>query len=314
MQAQPTRKHQPLPTTLELGAFVDAASPSMMAVEAAVRDLSQSDVPVLLLGEAGSGKRTTSQRIHEASPHRGYAFSIIDCVNVTAERFSEGLGNLLHSKGTIFFDEVASLDPACQLRFLDLLDQHERDGGRGSRRRLICGSGLDLESSVRTGRFREDLYYRICGVCLRLPPLRHRKEDIPSLLSFFLSKFAMEFGCPIPMLSVATRRFFCDYGWPGNIRELRDAARAIAVLGDESVAMHGLRSVLLKSDRHRPGELMSLKEAGRAASRETEKELILNALARTRWNRRRAAQELKISYKALLYKLKQMGDSDLDGL
>jgi two-component system response regulator AtoC len=163
-----------------------------------------------------------------------------------------------------------------------------------------------MEAEVRGGRFREDLYYRISGVTLRLPPLRQRKEDIPHLISFFLAKYAADFARPLPSLSVQTQQLFNEYAWPGNLRELEDAAKAIVILGDETVAMGGLRSLLIKSDRTN-GDRVSLKEAAKAASREAERELILKVLTRTRWNRRRAAQELQISYKALLYKLKQIG-------
>jgi transcriptional regulator with PAS, ATPase and Fis domain len=111
----------------------------------------------------------------------------------------------------------------------------------------------------------------------------------------------------MPVLSAQTQQLFQDYAWPGNIRELEDMARAIVALGDETLAMGGLRAMFTKSDRSANGERVSLKQAARAASREAEKELILKVLTRTRWNRRRAAQELQISYKALLYKLKQIG-------
>jgi len=144
-------------------------------------------------------------------------------------------------------------------------------------------------------------------VCLRLPPLRQRKEDIPILRDWFLSAAARDFCRPVPGLGPETQSFFLEYHWPGNIRELKDAARAIVALGDESLAMGGLRSLLRRADAGSNGEKISLKDAARAASREAEKELILRVLARTRWNRRRAAQELQISYKALLYKLKQIG-------
>ena len=137
------------------------------------------------------------------------------------------------------------------------------------------GSARDLEADVRSGRFREDLYYRISSVCLRLPPLRQRREDIPLLTSFFLAKFAREFDRPVPALSSETQQLFEHYAWPGNIRELEDIAKAIVALGDESVAMGGLRAVLTKSERNGNGERVSLKQAARAASREAEKELIL---------------------------------------
>jgi two-component system response regulator AtoC len=173
--------------------------------------------------------------------------------------------------------------------------------------RFICGTSRELEPEVKAGKFREDLYYRISGVCLRLPPLRQRKEDIPVLRDWFLRAAARDFCRAVPVLSPETQSFFLQYSWPGNIRELKDAARAIVALGDETLAMGGLRSLLRRVDRGGNGEKISLKDAARAASREAERELILQVLTRTRWNRRRAAQELQISYKALLYKLKQIG-------
>ena len=160
---------------------------------------------------------------------------------------------------------------------------------------------------VKRGRLREDLYYRISGVCLRLPPLRQRKEDIAFLMGHFLRKYARDFRRTVPDLSAETLRLFLDYSWPGNLQELEDAARVLVAMGDEHVALGGLRALLRKPEAGSNGTGISLKAASRAASREAEKELILNTLTRTRWNRRRAAAELQISYKALLYKLKQIG-------
>src|SRR5438552_1211075 len=124
------------------------------------------------------------------------------------------------------------------------------------------------------------------------------------LMSFFLRKYAEAFQRPVPPLSAQTGQLFDEHTWPGNLVELEAFARAIVAVGDESVAMGGLRSTIARAGN---GTNISLKEAARAASREAEKELILKVLNRTRWNRRRAAQELHISYKALLYKLKQIG-------
>jgi two-component system response regulator AtoC len=136
--------------------------------------------------------------------------------------------------------------------------------------------------------------------------LRQRREDIPILRDWFLSAAAHDLNREVPPLSSGTQNFFLEYHWPGNIRELKEATRAIVALGDEALAMGGLRSLLRRVDQGN-GERISLKDAARAASREAERELILQVLTRTRWNRRRAAQELQISYKALLYKLKQIG-------
>ncbi len=287
--------------------FLEGISPSMRAVEVVIRELGQSEVPVLLLGEAGAGKRTIARRIHDTSGRSAQSFRISRCATVNSESFQGNGSGALFIEGTVFLEEIGNLNSACQVKLLEALPKVEEKGSQPIEARLICGSARDLEVEVRSGRFREDLYYRISGVCLRLPPLRQRKEDIPYLMSFFLAKYAQEFRRPTPVLSAQTQQLFHDYAWPGNIRELENAAKAIVALGDETVAMGGLRAMLLKSERAGNGERVSLKETARAASREAEKELILKVLTRTRWNRRRAAQELQISYKELLYKLKQIG-------
>jgi two-component system, NtrC family, response regulator AtoC len=293
--------------------FVEGLGQSIKALEVVIRELARSEVPVLLLAETGAGKRATAERIHRMSAHQSEPFQIVACADVTEELLSEkerGTVGLFGS-GTVYLDELADLSATCQEALLDVLPAVEGNGhGKETRARLICGSARDLEAEVKADRFREDTYYRISGVCLRLPPLRQRKEDIPSLVNFFLTKYAHDFRRPVPQLTPATQHLFQEYAWPGNIRELEDAAKAIVAIGDESVAMGGLRSLLMKSERGGNGERISLKQASRAASREAEKELILKVLNRTRWNRRRAAQELQISYKALLYKLKQIGYQD----
>ena len=287
--------------------LLEGISPSMRAVEAVIRELAQSEVPVLLLAEAGAGKRTIARHIHETSGRSRQPFRIVSCATLTSESFQGNGSGALFIEGTVFLEEIGDLHSVCQFKLLEALPGVEENADQPTQARLICGSARDLEAEVRSGRFREDLYYRISGVCLRLPPLRQRKEDIPYLMSFFLAKYAQEFRRPTPVLSAQTQQLFHDYAWPGTIRELEDAAKAIVALGDEAVAMGGLRAMLLKSERAGNGERVSLKETARAASREAEKELILRVLTRTRWNRRRAAQELQISYKALLYKLKQIG-------
>jgi len=291
--------------------FLDTLSPGMKAVGLVVRELAQNTVPVLLLAEPGAGKRTTARRIHQLRGYRPEKFRILACSTLAPQQIGSNEEGWLQP-GTIFLQEVGDLTVECQSRLVEILCRGTKNGRDGEGPRLICGSSHDLEAEVHSGRFREDLYYRISGVCLRLPPLRQRKEDIASLTGFFLAKYGRDFRRPAPVLSPQTHQLFHDYNWPGNIRELEDAARAIVVLGDEAVAMGGLRAVLMKPDRSAQGERVSLKQAARAASREAEKELILKVLTRTRWNRRRAAQELQISYKALLYKLKQIGCGELE--
>jgi two-component system, NtrC family, response regulator AtoC len=291
-------------------AFVEGVSASMRPVEAVIRELAQRDVPVLVLAEPGAGKHATAQRIHQMSQRSERSFRWFQCLGlkpevmeVLREHEAAELGT-----GTIYLEELADLNAECQARLVEVLPQSSGNGTAGSERaRLICGSARDLEVEVKRGRLREDLYYRISGVCLRLPPLRQRKEDIPFLMGYFLRKYARDFRRSVPDLSAQTLRLFLDYAWPGNLRELEDAARVLVALGDEDVALGGLRAVLRKPEAGGNGAGVSLKAVSRAASREAEKELILNTLTRTRWNRRRAAELLQISYKALLYKLKQIG-------
>jgi DNA-binding NtrC family response regulator len=250
--------------------LLEATSPSMRAVVTVIRELAHNSVPVLLIGEHGTGKQSIARQIH---------------------RNSGG----------------PDLSAACQKELSELLAGQGTNGSARMATRIICGSSRDLEADVRSGSFREDLYYRLSGVCLRIPPLRQRREDIPQLIAFFLERYTSTYRCQFPSLSAATEQLFTEYAWPGNLPQLESAVRAIVAVGSESVAMTGLRSMLTQPDGRTNGEKLSLKETSRAASREAEKELILKVLNRTRWNRRRAAQELQISYKALLYKLKQIG-------
>ncbi len=291
-------------------AFVEGVSASMRPVEAVIRELAQSDVPVLVLAEPGAGKHATAQRIHRMSKRSAQPFRWFQCSNVRPDDLDVLQDNRVppSSSGTIYLVELADLSVEGQARLFEVLPQSSgTEAGGKERARLICGSARDLEVEVKRGRLREDLYYRISGVCLRLPPLRQRKEDIPFLMGYFLRKYARDFRRVVPDLSAETLRLFLDYAWPGNLRELEDAARVLVALGDEQVALGGLRAHLRKPDTAGNGAAISLRAASRAASREAEKELILEVLTRTRWNRRRAAKELQISYKALLYKLKQIG-------
>ena len=281
--------------------WLESVSAGMRTVEAVIRELSQNDVPVLVVAEHGSGKAAAAARIHVLSSRASEPFQVYQGCEASEEILAarDGQG------GTVYLQEVGDLPAAAQK---ELVRQIGLNGAEQRRvPRFICGTSRELEPEVKAGKFREDLYYGISGVCLRLPPLRQRKEDIPVLRDWFLSAAARDFCRTVPLLSPETQNFFLEYSWPGNIRELKDAARAIVALGDEALAMGGLRSLLRRVDRGGNGEKISLKDAARAASREAEREIILQVLTRTRWNRRRAAQELQISYKALLYKLKQIG-------
>lgn len=290
--------------------FVESISPNMRGLEALMLEVAQSDIPVLLLAERGAGKEATARRIHELSRQSEQPFRVIACGESVTDKLSETADLATPGGGTIYVDELAALDASAQSWLLQAVSREHVNGGASQNVfRFICGSTRDVEAEVRVGNFREDLYYRLSGVCLRLPPLRQRKEDIPLLLEHFLARYAADFRRSIPELSSETRRLFLEYSWPGNVSEMENAVKAIVAIGDEAVAMGGLRAMLQRtsSSSNGNGDRISLKQASRAASREREKEIIMRALTRTRWNRRRAAQDLQISYKALLYKLKQMG-------
>jgi DNA-binding NtrC family response regulator len=210
---------------------------------------------------------------------------------------------------TVFVDGIDELDAAYQKFLVSLLP----DGGEKSDQhvRLIASTCRNLEQEIESGRFRRELYFRINGVSLYLPPLRERREDTAELMEHFLAKHAAELGREVPVVNAQEMEFLGTYDWPGNIRELENLARKIAVLGDSRKAIDELREKP-KVEAGFPGEprSSSLKVAARAASRQAERDLISQALERTRWNRKRAARDLQISYKSLLYKIKQTG---LDG-
>ena len=209
---------------------------------------------------------------------------------------------------TLFLDGIDELDLACQKVLLTLLPDGQMDEVAGSRMRLIASASPQLDLEVQAGRFKRELYYRISAVCLRLPALRERKEDIGELVEHFFKKHAANLQANIPSLGEEEMHMLQAYSWPGNIRELENLARNILILGDAKSTIEELCPPTHTTNTARNDEpSSSLKKAARAASRQAERELILKALERTHWNRKRAAQELQISYKSLLYKIKEAG-------
>ena len=299
--------------------FVGSMSAAMQTLESVVAEIALTNIPVLLVGESGTGKEMFAQRIHRLSSNCEAPLVKIACASISLANFaselaldSNGDASSPGSKGcpgTVFFDEISELDASCQRSLLYALpdgDARPRRGLLGAR--VISTTSRNLDEEMRIGRFRSELYYRISGACLRLPPLRDRKDDIPLLVESFLTKYAAEFNRARPTLSPRTIRRFLDYSWPGNIRQLANVVKKIVALGDENLALPEVTTAAVEV-RAESAETRSysLKAAARAASRQAERGMILEALARTRWNRKRAAQELQISYKSLLYKLKQIG-------
>lgn len=300
--------------------FANSVSATMRELEGIIVDIAPTDIPVLIVGESGSGKEAIAHQIHRLSSQSDRPFAKLICATVTPEIAEKILcldvrlpivESLLNA-GTVFLDEVSDLDPVVQSRLFHALpDGGVARGGECLRARIISSTARNLQQEIARERFREELYYRLNGVCLRLPPLRRRREDIPLLVEFFVAKYAALLNRPKLLLAERTIGKLVQYHWPGNIRQLEYAIEKLVALEDEAQALrdldgNGLGLDLDDSELQEP----SLKQTARAASRQAEREMILKALERTRWNRKRAARELRISYKALLYKLKQIG---LDG-
>ncbi len=314
-------KARPHPNTDK--AFLGGESDAMRALQRTLADIAPTDIPVLLFGESGTGKEMIAFEIHRLSKRRGASFMKCGCAGLKVESLPALLNgesdgeNEAGGGGSLFLDEISHLDPENQARLHHLLPDYASDASESMLPvRLICSTARNLTEEMRHGRFLQELYYRINGVYLHVPPLRHRKEDIPALLQYFLTRYASLFGRPEPRLSPATMDRFLQHTWPGNVRELENVARRMVALGNDELATLDLdgdnlpaagqaASFAVAGADHSNGK--SLKEAAREASRHAERELILKQLERTHWNRKKAARELQISYKALLYKLKQLG-------
>jgi len=306
--------------------FVEAISPAMRSLEQIIANVAATDFPLLVMGESGTGKGAVAMHIHRRSQRRNEPFTKIVCGTLTPEFFETLRRDLERDNGhegtsgigTLFLDEIFELAPPCQASLLHAFPDGEMTPrAHGLSTRVISATGRTpegLEEALHQGGLRKDLFYRLNGVCLRLPPLRERKEDIPGLVEFLLRKDSSLIGRPQPSLSSQALQTLQEYSWPGNIRELENIVKRIVVLGNDS-PVSDLRS-LVTGTRYLTGdtEKLSLKQAARTASRQAEKELILKVLTRTHWNRKRAAMQLQISYKALLYKLRQMGLGDSGAL
>ena len=287
--------------------YVESLCSAMRSVERVMEDIAPTEIPVLLIGESGTGKDIAALRLHRNSPRRGQGFRKLLSSSIPPDMLS--LAALSRDAGTMYLDEIADLPIEGQSRLLQALV--EAENAEKTAPRLICSSTRNLDELMRTGKFRDELYFRLNGVCLRLPPLRHRREDVLPLAEFFLTKYAGMFQRPRPALSPQGLRALEEHDWPGNVRELENSMKKAVILGEEE-RVFADSPAIPAGPVGRPVSL-SLKEAARAASRQAEREMILKALARTRWNRKRAAVELRISYKALLYKLKQIGPEEVAG-
>ena len=291
-------------------------SAAIRNLNALVADIASTDIPVLLTGESGTGKDVYGQWIHRLSNYWQTPMRKLSCRTTDARELlayikgvqngsASGRQDGLH---TLFVDGIDEADLDCQKLLISLLSDGDNKENGKQQIRLISSAVQDLEKEIEEGRFRRELYFRINGVCIHLPPLRERSEDIPALIQHFLEKYAEELERNFPTIADVDLEFLRTYSWPGNVRELENLARKIVVLGDSRKAIDELRHKPKPEQRKPPQPASwSLKVAARAASREAERDLISKALERTHWNRKRAARDLQISYKSLLYKIKQIG-------
>jgi two-component system, NtrC family, response regulator AtoC len=287
----------------------------MKALNAMALEIARTNLSVLVLGESGAGKDTYARLIHCLSRASDGSFRKINCTVLDPERLSSQVSEATRDLaahpvgGTLYLDNVQELDLAGQRALFSQLSDCESVLQREDRfTRFISSTTRSLDTDVESGRFRRELYFRINGACLRLPPLRERKEDVASLLEYFLIKHCSSSKSRVVPFSKKAIEILVNYHWPGNIRELENFARKVAAFGDAQTVLQELQlSWRAKPLPAEGGPSPSLKTVARAASRQAEREMIMHALECTRWNRKRAAQELQISYKSLLYKIKQIG-------
>jgi len=294
--------------------------------------------PVLIVGETGTGKELIARSIHYNGPRRERPMVTVNCGSIPPDLLESELFG--HAKGaftgavsakrglfeeadgsTLFLDEVGELSLDMQVKLLRVIEDRELRRVGDNRTvnldfRVVAATNRDLEAEVRAGRFRGDLYYRLNVVCIRAPPLRERREDIPVLARHFLEKYARIYGREVEGISDAAMKVLMSQTWPGNVRELEHVIeRAVMLGGDRIIQPCDLPFVKEKGDTVRlaiPPQRMNLKETLEEVVRLTEQEMICRALGQTGNNHCRASRLMGISRRALLYKLKQYGGCPME--
>jgi DNA-binding NtrC family response regulator len=316
--------------------FFVAASANMRKLRSQAALVANVDIPVLMLGESGTGKEVMARLIHKLSPRAHRTFLKVNCAAVPGELLESELFGYeagaftganhakpgkfeLCNKGTILLDEIGELPFGLQAKLLHVLQDQtfSRLGGRTVIKvdvRILAATNINIPEALANKRLREDLYYRLNAFTLQIPPLRERKEEIPILLKHFMSRMSEQYArAPLPF-SPELMQACLDYSWPGNIRELNNFIKRFLVLGDEKLAINELQPKVDHGVHLDPSARSSSESAGgglksvaRGAKDEAEAEAIARALEDTNWNRKQAAAQLQISYKALLYKIRQYG-------
>ena len=312
-------------------AVVFGRSESMQALRDRMDKVASANVPVLIQGESGTGKDIIARMIHGLSPWRTGPYVKVNCPAIPgtlleSELFGYEKGAFtgaygakpgrveLAHRGTLFLDEISELDLGLQSKLLQLLQDGQfcRIGAQEDKKvevRVVCATNRQLEQEIETGTFRQDLYYRINVVNLQLPPLRERRADIPELVTYFLEFYNRKYNCRGRDLTPELMAALQKYHWPGNIRELENLIKRYVILGNEDVITSDLvarEPEYFNPDINLDGPI-SLKKLTRQATRELERKVILKVLQAHHWNRKQAARALSISYRALLYKIRDAG-------
>jgi two-component system response regulator AtoC len=318
--------------TQENGIFI-YASEKMHRIKEMIDQVANTDVTVLIQGESGVGKEVVARSIHLNSLRRDKPFVKVNCAALPEELLESELFGYekgaftgayrqkpgkfeMANGGTIFLDEILEISSSLQAKLLQVLQDREfsRLGGKKDvwvDVRVLVATNRNIEEAVKSGRFREDLYYRLNVVNIAIPPLRERKEEIPIFVEYFLDKFGKKYNKKITSLPDQLMKAFLQYHWLGNVRELENIIQRFVVLGNEEAIIDELAPVMKKDSfaekkRTKPHKKAwpSLKEVHQEATLKAEAEIIRKTLELTNWNRKKAANIMNISYKALLYKIK----------
>src|SRR6202140_5220838 len=310
-----------------------AASPQMVRIRQQILQIAPVDVPVFIYGESGVGKEVVARMIHMRSTRRNQPFIKVNCAALPGELLESELFGFeqgaftgavrskpgkfeLATKGTIFLDEIAEMSPHLQAKLLHVLQDHQfsRLGGRQLIEvdvRVLAATNVEIQEAMRSGRLREDLYYRLNVLSIHVPPLRERATEIPLLFRHFLVKYSEKYQKPAPDPSKHLLEAALRYGWPGNLRELENFVKRYVILEDdegsfrELLEMTGQQTRTAPREETAPPKEQGLKALVRGLKDEAEMEAIADALEKTNWCRKDAARMLGISYKALLYKMRQ---------
>jgi len=310
--------------------IVFGKSEQMLALRSKLRIVANSNLPVLIEGESGTGKEVIARLLHQWSPVAGSHFVHVSCPAIPNGLFESDLfscsngsstngvngnshrGVSLANGGTLCLDEIGELEASMQAKLLQFL----QDGNFSSMDRhatkalirIVCATDQDLEPAVAAGAFRRDLFYRINVVKLQLPALRERAVDVPDLCSYFVRLYNQEFNCSTKPVSAELLSALQKYQWPGNIRQLANLMKRYVVLDSEDVLKSEVGHKSKTKEIISPvltDTSLSLQDASRQVKMSFERQQILRALEANHWNRKRAARALNISYRALLYKLKE---------